>query len=113
MIDKMTVETQEVLEDKMYVCDECLALLTLRGALKKAFIIRVESKEQIKCDICGREAKFVLSPFKRGIWVCKECLEERGKKHIWMTFKIIRFEEEKVCDICLKKGAYLLLKEEG
>lgn len=113
MIDKMTVETKEILKNKLNVCEDCLILLTLRGVLKEAFIIKIEAKKQISCDICGNDAKFVVSPFKRGIWVCKECLEERGKKHIWMSFEVVTKDDEKRCDICNRKGAFLLRKEEG
>lgn len=112
VIDKITVEAKQGLKDKIYVCDECLALLTLQGRLRNTFIIRVESREKIYCEICGREAQFVLSPFRRGIWVCQNCLEERGKKHVWMKLKIIKYSDKETCDICLNEGAYLLVKEE-
>ncbi len=111
MIDKITVESGKTLEEKIYVCDECLTLLTLQGNLKNTFIVRIESREKIECNICGAEAKFVLSPFKRGIWVCQNCLEERGKKHVWMRLKIVNYSDKSKCDICLAEGAYLLIKE--
>ncbi len=111
MIDKITVKPRNSLEDKMYVCDECLALLTLHGSLRNTFIVRIDTRESIKCDICGKEAKFVLSPFKRGIWVCQKCLEERGKKHVWMKLRIVKYSDKAKCDICLSEGAYLLMKE--
>jgi len=111
MIDKITVEPKTSLEEKIYVCDECLTLLTLNGNLKDTFIVRIETRETVRCEICGKEAKFVLSPFKRGIWVCQNCLEERGKKHVWMKLRIVRYSDKSKCDICLNEGAYLLVKE--
>ena len=113
MIDKFSIQQQVTLKDKMYVCDECLKLLTLRGALKNSFIIGLEiSEKKVKCDICEKDAKFIVSSFKRGLWVCKNCLEARGKKHVWMHLKITKFDANKECDICFTKGSYLLIREE-
>jgi len=111
MISRIIVNSEFSLEDKMNVCDECLKLLTLRGTLKRTFIIRIEANKPVECDICGKSAKFVISPFSRGMWVCKKCLDERGKKHTWMNLKIAKYDEEALCDICFEKGAYLLVKE--
>jgi len=106
----MTIEKGKTLTEKVYVCDECLVLLTLRGFAKESFIIRIDTDDPVKCHICGREARFVVSPFTRGLWICNRCLNERGRKHVWMSFTVREYREDKECDICLRKGAHHIVK---
>ncbi|GEM_PF-5249573 len=108
MINEITVRSEERINDKTYVCAECLMLLTLRGALRDCFILKTESDESITCDICGDEALFVVIPIERGIWVCDECLNIRGKRDVWGDFRVLKEDNEASCDICLRKRAKLI-----
>ncbi|MHA1616084.1 MAG: hypothetical protein ACTSX9_02115 [Candidatus Njordarchaeales archaeon] len=108
MLNEITINSGERISDKTYVCPDCLILLTLRGALKDSFILKVESEDMVQCDICESEASFVVIPIERGIWVCDECLNERGKKNVWNDFEVVNENNEEHCDLCFKKGAKLI-----
>ncbi|NIQ04530.1 MAG: hypothetical protein GWO20_01995 [Candidatus Korarchaeota archaeon] len=102
------------LEEKVTVCPSCLKFLVMQGAGKDAFIGRLDPSDLaqvVECDICGKkEAKFFVSPFDRGIKICEDCLEERGKKHNWARFKVVSNSKTEKCDICLLKGVKHLKK---
>ena len=107
MFDDISIdkETKRITE-KTYVCEDCLEFLTLRGALKNTFIIRIDSKNPILCEICNHNpAKFLVKPYEKGLWICDDCLEDRGHKHVWQTYKVVEESKAAVCEICFEKGA--------
>lgn len=103
------------LEEEVNVCSSCLKFLVMQGVAKDAFIVRLnplDLAEIVECDVCKEnEGKIVISSFERGLYICKNCLEERGKKHNWNNnFKLEETKGETKCDLCLSKGAKHLKK---
>ncbi len=107
MIDSLIIRTQgERIKDRKYVCKDCAVLLALSGALKDTFIVALSPEVDIKCEVCGHErARFLVAPYERGIIICDRCLEERGGKHAWHRFKVVKEGDDLTCELCLRKGA--------
>lgn len=103
----MTITAEgERIDDRKYVCKDCAVLLALAGSLKNTFVVALSPEVDIKCEVCKAErARFLVSPYERGIIICNRCLEERGGKHAWHRFKVVEEGEHLRCELCKRKGA--------
>jgi len=111
LFDALTIRVEgKRIEDKKYLCKDCITLLTLSGSLKDTFIIALSPSTHVKCEICNiNTARFVVIPYEKGIRICEACLNERGGKHAWHRFKEVDSGEHIKCDLCLRKGARHLI----
>mgnify|MGYP000613180871 CR=1 FL=1 len=104
LYDALVIKEEKIkIDKKLWICSDCLKLLTLSGALKDFFIVTITVTDA-KCEICGKNyAEFFVGPKKLGIYICNSCLSEKGGQ-VWKKY---RTTKKGLCDLCRKNEGYL------
>ena len=112
-MDSLVIEAKKELDVALRVCDKCLDLVVLLGYAASAFIIpKPIFKSTVKCDVCGvHDADFVVIPIRKGIAICRRCLEglisvsPKHKWHIWQK----RSASNAKCVLCDRRADYVII----